>query len=90
MESTAFDAFRGEEYMPGAAVKTDTELRAFIRDNIMTIYHPVGTCKMGNDDMAVVDAGLRVRGIAGLRLADASIMPFIARPIVIPSVADED
>lgn len=77
MQSTAFDAFRGEEYMPGAAIQTDDDLAAFIRENIQTIYHPVGTCKMGTDAMAVVDAGLRVHGIAGLRVADASIMPTI-------------
>ena len=47
------------------------------RDNSTTIYHPTGTCKMGNDPMAVVDARLRVRGIDGLRVADASIMPMI-------------
>jgi choline dehydrogenase len=77
MESSAFDEFRGEEYLPGKDVQTDDELREFIRNNIQTIYHPVGTCKMGSDDMAVVDAQLRVHGIGSLRVADASIMPFI-------------
>jgi len=77
LESSAFDEFRGEEYMPGKGVQTDDELREFIRNNVQTIYHPVGTCKMGSDDMAVVDAALRVHGIAGLRVADASIMPTI-------------
>jgi choline dehydrogenase len=53
------------------------ELRAYIRSYASTVYHPVGTCKMGSDPLAVVDAQLRVHGIAGLRVADASIMPSI-------------
>jgi choline dehydrogenase-like flavoprotein len=60
-------------------VKSDADLEAFIRANVATTYHPVGTCKMGpqRDPMAVVDARLRVHGITGLRVADASIMPNI-------------
>lgn len=65
------------EAIPGDKVQTDDELRAFIRLYSKTIYHPVGTCRMGPDDMAVVDAKLRVRGLEGLRVADASIMPSI-------------
>ncbi len=71
----AFDRFRGEELFPGAGVQSDEALRAFIRAKAGTIYHPVGTCKMGDDALAVVDAALRVHGLAGLRVADASIMP---------------
>ena len=56
---------------------TDAEWEAHIRARADTIYHPVGTCKMGMDDMAVVDPQLKVRGIKGLRVADASIMPTI-------------
>ncbi len=56
---------------------TDESLRAHIRKSLETLYHPVGTCKMGNDDMSVVDDQLKVRGIKGLRIADASIMPTI-------------
>ena len=56
---------------------SDDELRKDIRDWACTLYHPVGTCKMGVDDMAVVDPELRVHGIQGLRVADASIMPKI-------------
>ncbi len=67
---------RGEA-TPGPAVKTDTEIRAAIRLYAKTIYHPVGTCRMGVDAAAVVDPQLRVRGIEGLRVADASIMPNI-------------
>lgn len=70
-----FDAYRGPEMAPGAHVQTDGEIDAWIRANAETIYHPVGTCKMGNDPMAVVDGALRVRGVEGLRVVDASVMP---------------
>lgn len=75
--SGALDEFRGDEYLPGAALNGDEELREHIRNFATGIYHPVGTCKMGSDDEAVVDDGLRVRGIERLRVADASIMPTI-------------
>ena len=64
-----------EEFTPGTDLQKDDELLEWIRNNAETTYHPVGTCKMGQDDMAVVDARLRVRGIEGLRVADASVMP---------------
>jgi choline dehydrogenase len=63
------------ERMPGAHVQSDEEIRAYIREWAKTDYHPVGSCKMGNDEMAVVDTQLRVRGLEGLRVIDASIMP---------------
>jgi choline dehydrogenase-like flavoprotein len=65
----------GVELDPGPGCTSDAALVEFIRNAAETIYHPVGTCKMGQDSMAVVDDRLRVRGIAGLRVADASIMP---------------
>ena len=65
----------GEEYRPGSSVASDDEVLDFVRDYGATIFHPVGTCKMGSDPMAVVDKRLRVRGIDGLRVVDASIMP---------------
>ncbi|MFA5939279.1 MAG: choline dehydrogenase [Sinimarinibacterium sp.] len=71
----AFAPHNGEELEPGAAVQTDDELRSWLREHAETLYHPVGTCKMGGDAMAVVDARLRVHGMAGLRVVDASIMP---------------
>ena len=73
--SAAFDAWRGEEFLPGAQVKADADLIHFIRDFATTIYHPACTCRMGSDSLAVVDERLRVHGVAGLRVADASIMP---------------
>ena len=73
----ALDPYRGPEYSPGEAVQTDEEIDAWIKRTSETIYHPVGTCKMGadGDAMAVVDAELKVRGLTGLRVIDASVMP---------------
>ncbi len=73
----AFDAFRGVEMFPGDNDDSDAAITAFLRRKCETVYHPVGTCRMGNDDLAVVDAQLRVQGVAGLRVVDASIMPKI-------------
>ena len=74
---SGLDPYRAEEFQPGAAVKTDAEIEQWIRAKCETIYHPVGTCKMGpdSDAMAVVDNQCRVRGIEGLRVVDASVMP---------------
>ena len=58
-------------------MQSDEEILSFVRSDSESVYHPVGTCKMGQDDMAVVDERLRVRGIEGLRIADASIIPNI-------------
>ena len=74
----AFDAYRGAEVAPGPGKASDAELTQWLRATAMTTFHPVGTCKMGHDPMAVVDNKLRVRGIDGLRVADASIMPIIS------------
>jgi choline dehydrogenase len=71
----AFDPYRGDEFAPGPKVRTDAEIDDYHRSTGETLYHPVGTCKMGQDEMAVVDESLRVRGIEGLRVVDASIMP---------------
>ncbi len=75
--AAAFAPFRGEERWPGAAVTGDDEILARLRDWAETIYHPVGTCRMGADAEAVVDGDLRVRGVEGLRVVDASVMPFL-------------
>ncbi|MFK7801800.1 MAG: GMC family oxidoreductase, partial [Anaerolineae bacterium] len=73
----AFKPYIGDPYLPAADVQTDGELQAFIRANTQSLYHPTGTCKMGIDPLAVVNPELKVHGIVGLRVADASIMPEI-------------
>jgi len=75
LATKAFAPFVVREHMPGKDVQTDAEIRAYIRQWAKTDYHPVGSCKMGHDDLAVVDQQLRVRGLQGLRVIDASIMP---------------
>jgi len=76
LASPVFDALRGPEILPGPDVKTDADILAYLRAEALTVYHPVGTAKMGTDAMAVVDpTHLRVRGFDNLRVADASIMP---------------
>jgi choline dehydrogenase len=77
LSAPAFKPHLSREHMPGADVKTDEDIRAYIRKWAKTDYHPVGTCKMGSDELAVVDARLRVHGIDGLRVIDSSIMPKI-------------
>jgi choline dehydrogenase len=77
LHSSLFDEFRGAEIAPGADVQSDEAIEAYIRNNCGTTWHPVGTCKMGTDPMAVVDPELRVHGVEGLRVVDASIMPTI-------------
>ena len=71
----AFDPFRGRELSPGPDVDSDAGIEAWIRARAETEYHPSSTCKMGDDDMAVVDGETRVHGVEGLRVVDASIMP---------------
>jgi choline dehydrogenase len=71
----AFRPYAGNEVFPGADVQSEDSLMAFIRRKAETIYHPVGTCKMGVDEMSVVDPDLNVHGLQGLSVVDASIMP---------------
>jgi choline dehydrogenase-like flavoprotein len=73
------------EVRPGAHVVTEDDIKAFIRQVAGTVYHPCGTCRMGQDDRAVVDPELRVRGVEGLRVADASVMPAIPSPNIHPA-----
>ena len=73
--STAMREFVDGEYRPGPDARSDHDLLEFVRNTGATIFHPVGTCKMGSDAMGVVDERLRVRGVGGLRVVDASIMP---------------
>ena len=77
MAQPALDPYRGREISPGAHVQSDAELDAFIREHAETAFHPSCSCKMGEDDMAVVDGQGRVHGLQGLRVVDASIMPEI-------------
>ena len=69
--------YRGREISPGVECQTDEQLDEFVRNHAETAFHPCGTCKMGYDEMAVVDAEGRVHGLEGLRVVDASIMPQI-------------
>ena len=68
---------RGRPLVPSEEVESDEEIEAFLRSETDLLYHPVGTCRMGSDETAVVDPELRVRGVEGLRVADASVMPVI-------------
>ena len=77
IEQPAFAPYRGLELAPGEDIKTDNDILEWLKEAGGTTLHPVGTCKMGIDDKAVVDAHLKVRGVEGLRVADASIMPII-------------
>src|SRR5690606_28774288 len=75
LAQAAFDPWRGAPIFPERDGLDDAGLEAFVRRKAETIYHPVGTCRMGRDDGAVVDPQLRVRGVDGLRVVDASVMP---------------
>ena len=83
----ALSAVVVRETRPGPEVVTDDELTEYMRNTSQTSWHPVGSCRMGDDAMAVVDSDLRVRGLSGLRVADASIMPFhVSSNTNIPSI----
>jgi len=84
----ATDPFRSlvsEPLRPGPEVQSDEQIADYIRKAGSTVYHPCGTCRMGEDDSAVVDSRLRVRGIEGLRVADASVMPAMPSPNIHPA-----
>ena len=74
-DQPAFDGCRGKPVFPERPLRTDAEYADFIRRKAETVYHPVGTCRMGKDDRAIVDSELRVHGVQGLRVVDASVMP---------------
>lgn len=76
-QSPSIGPYIVREFLPGPDVSSDEQILQYIRDTGNTIFHPAGTCKMGHDDKAVVDEQLRVRGVEGLRVADASIMPTV-------------
>jgi len=79
MEAAAFDEWRLEPFLPAGQLATDAQIEAYLRSHTELLYHPVGTCRMGGGDEAVVDTQLRVHGVDGLRVVDASIMPTITR-----------
>src|SRR5262249_22915499 len=76
-QQPALADYVAEEVLPGAAVKTDAQFEASIRQNGLSNLHPVGTCRMGGDEAAVLDPRLRLRGIGNLRVVDASVMPSV-------------
>ena len=76
LQAKAFAPYRGRE-LYSESVQTDDEIRAAIRARADTVYHPVGTCRMGADPASVVDPALQVRGVTGLRVVDCSVMPSI-------------
>ena len=75
LAAPSFDDYRGAEINPGADAQEDDEILARCKQKLGLVYHPVGTCKMGHDEMAVVDDTLKVHGLEALRVVDASIMP---------------
>jgi choline dehydrogenase len=77
MAQAAFDPYRGAELSPGPGVRSDNEIEAWLRETADTVFHPVGTCRMGADPHAVLDERLRVRGVRSLRVVDASSMPLM-------------
>ena len=73
--ASAFADLHSTELLPGSEIRRPSDLEDFIRQNCVTVHHPVGTCRMGSDDGSATDPALRVRGLDGLRVADASVMP---------------
>lgn len=77
LHARAFDGLRGTEVAPGGGLRSDADLVSFVRRTASTTWHPAGTCRMGNDEIAVVNSRLQVHGIEALRVVDASIMPTV-------------
>jgi choline dehydrogenase len=76
-DARAFAPYKATEVRPGRGARSDAELQAYLREATATVHHPVGSCRMGSDPMAVVDPALCVRGIAALRVVDAAVFPSI-------------
>ena len=79
MQQEVLAPWRKSLFMPQSTLEDDAAIDQYLRENVELLYHPVGTCKMGNDAQAVVDDQLRIHGLEGIRIADASIMPTITR-----------
>jgi choline dehydrogenase len=77
IEQSAFDDYRNDEIQPGKSIQTDEQIDAFVRQAVESAYHPSCSCKMGEDDMAVVNSNTQVHGISGLRVVDSSIFPTV-------------
>jgi choline dehydrogenase len=83
---TALDPWRAAELAPGPDVDDEDGLRAYVCSTLASYCHPAGTCRIGNDPMAVVDTELRVHGVDALRIADASVIPTIPSANIAPAV----
>jgi choline dehydrogenase len=77
IEQPAFDEFRDGEIQPGESVNTDEQIDQFVRQHVESAYHPSCSCRMGEDELAVVDSDTSVHGVSGLRVVDSSIFPSI-------------
>ena len=80
-----FSSLVTEQIRPASEITSDEQIADYVRNFGSTVYHPCGTCRMGEDDGAVVDSQLRVRGIDGLRVVDASVMPAMPSPNIHPA-----
>lgn len=85
VDTDPFKSLITEQYLPGSAVKTEDDFKEYVRNNASTVYHPCGTCRMGTDDKAVTTPDLKVRGIEGLRVVDASVMPMVPSSNIHPA-----
>ncbi len=85
VETEPFKSLVSEQHLPGPEVRTDDDFKEYVRNNASTVYHPCGTCRMGTDDRAVTTPDLKVRGIDGLRVVDASVMPMVPSSNIHPA-----
>lgn len=85
VDTDPFKSLIDEVYLPGPEVKTEDDFKEYVRNNASTVYHPCSTCRMGTDDMAVTTPDLKVRGIEGLRVVDASVIPMVPSSNIHPA-----